>query len=556
MNGPFRQVHHGVHSWVREGPGHFEAYLTVANLTWSPLDIEGEYAFVVVDRGDLYAFCLIADATEDGTVSEADKLQPWRCNEWLVFDPSPEAANAHPEDSPLMGSQWRPDPMMDVDECAPDGPDDRFHDVIPNNTVYDELLCFAPSGGWSEYSHYQGLFGLFELNGDYMDRESFDGRPFYNAPRLDDVRDGQWHILWFDEHDSWVINDYIPHNTVQEGGHVFFYESYCDHCTQPSECTKTWPLYEGYENIEAEDSDVVITVVAEGSASAANCMAEPDDDTEEYTSSITLCFDDGLNAEADCMAEPDDDTEEYTNSITLCFDDGLNAEADNKLSGKYVLQDNEYNGRRVWLQDQTDDDQDAHFLFYDSPKRFWVLDATLGDKSYFTSPDFEAYCLLWDEFEPFGCGTWYFYNVTIGDEIPSPGEFLHRETMVLTMTAGGSCSGGSSEEMNVAGAASVGAVVGYVVLVLVLLCLLVLIVMGCRKRGQFSFMGSRQESGLAKMATGGIASRGAQSSLDAVEMGPATTGRDALPHGAVRATSVSMSDGSPLDGNMTTKGGD
>ena len=368
-----------------------------------------------------------------------------------------------------------------------------------------------------------GLFGLYELNGNYIDRAVFDGRPFYNQIRLNDVDDGKWHILWFDEHDSWVVNDYVPTDTVRMGGHVFYYESWCDHATTPNNCSGTWPLYQGYEDIDEEDSDVIMFAVEEGSDAAANCMPEPNE-------AILV-----------------------TGSANLCFDDGENAEADNPLSGLYTLIDVTYNGRYAWVKEGGTESE--MFLYYDAPKRFWVIDDTLGDESYFTSPDLEVYCLQWDELQPFGCETWYFYN-TVADEMPdSKGasrEEESRTTSMQTMRLADECQEASAALSAMEKATSAGAIVGYVIAALVLLCLFGMIFCKwnpCKSKGQFGFQDDAQPSGLAAQQTGGIgATAGGTEMVDttntkfeefhtpkAEDARPATAGAN-----AVRSDSVTM----------------
>lgn len=369
----------------------------------------------------LYSFCVIA--ADSDSVTDEMMMRPWECREWWVWD----------FNVLTWSEDWHIDDLMDVDQCNEDG-----EDIVPNVT-YDELLCFKDPDvdGGGQYSHYQGLFGLYELKTVSVDGDEIR---YYHQPRLDDVDDGDWYIMWFDEHDSWVINDYLPTDLSSEwdGGHVFFYESYCAHSATPSNCSGTWPLYQGFEDIHSNASGAVMFAVEEGSTEAANCMAEPD-------GTVTV-----------------------TNNVYLCFDDGVNSESDNPLSGQYVISELTYNDRRYWIKDGGSDD--ALYLFYDAPKRFWVIDDTLGDQSYFTSPDLKAYCLQWDEWQPFDCGTWYFYNTT-GNEMPLSGEQEERMTAVQTMSTG-TCGDGRGAAM--AGSTSAGAVTGYAVIALVLCCLLVM----------------------------------------------------------------------------------
>jgi len=398
-----------------------------------------------------------------------------------------------------------------------------------------------PANYDGEYSHYQGLFGLYELNGNYIDREMFDGRPYYYRPDLAAVDENDWHILWFDEHDSWVVNDYIPTDTEERGGHVFYYESWC-HTNIPNNCSGTWPLYQGYEDIDAEDSDVIMFAVEAGSAEAANCMPEPD---EEIL---------------------------VTGTANLCFDDGENAEADNPLSGTYSLIDITYNDRYAWVMDAGLEGE--MFLYYDASKRFWVIGSSLGDDSYFTNPYFEAYCLQWDQLQPFGCETWYSYRTT-ADEMPDRFDDDERTSSMSTMRVSDECSDSSSamgaSDDDADPATSAGAIVGYVLAALVLFCFCAWIFCdirfcdwfslceckscrSCREKGQHSFQSEPQGGSLAGQQTGGISAGGMQKvdSPQFVEMNtpkaddqgdalPATAGADAM-----RSDSVTM-DGDGMD---------
>jgi hypothetical protein len=503
MNGIYRQSHPAIHTWLGEGDFRFESYLAAGRLTFASFDLVNAWSFGIVEGGDLYAFCVI-DEEADEITDELEELiySPWLCNEWWAYDEGYDR------------SAWINDEMMDVDLC-----DEDENEIVPNVT-YDELVCFMPENYDGEHSHYQGLFGLYELNGDYIDRDVFDGRPFYNQQRLDDVDDGKWHILWFDEHDSWVINDYIPHDTVAMGGHVFYYESWCSHTLTPANCSDNWPLYQGYTDIDVADSDVIMFAVEEGSTEAANCMPEVHD-------AIVV-----------------------TESATLCFDDNVNAEADNPLSGEYVLSTGDtYNDRHYWIKDAGTDD--VMYLFYDAPKRFWVIDDTLGDQSYFTSPDFEVYCLLWDDLQPFDCHTWYFYNTT-ATEMPGPKKTEQRVTQYLTMSTGECAVSADAATANVSAAGSAGAIVGYVIGALILLLILALLYFGkccaCKPKGQFSFATGAAAGTGASMASsqaGGIG--GTSGGTAAVQM--ETIDVDALPATAggpdvVRNASVTM------DGDM------
>lgn len=241
MNGQYRQPHEGVALWLGPGGFLFDSYISVGRMKSTDLGIDDwTWVFALfgalnTNSSNMYGFCKI---NPDGEVTEAMKLKPWDCAEWWVWD----------FNVMTWSETWHIDEMMDVDQCDENG------DEISSDITLDELLCFTDRNVASgEYSHYQGLFGLYQLNSD----ETFDGQPYYSRPDLEDVDEGNWYLLWLDEQDSWVINDYIPYQTVMRGGHVFFYESYCSADT-PTNCTETWPLYQGYEDIDSESSNAVM----------------------------------------------------------------------------------------------------------------------------------------------------------------------------------------------------------------------------------------------------------------------------------------------------------
>merc|ERR1711972_1151244 len=165
-------------------------------------------------------------------------------------------------------------------------------------------------------------------------------------------------------------------------------------------------------------------------------------------------------------------------------------------------------------------------------------------------------CLQWDQLEPFGCETWYFYNTT-GNEMPSDGEQEERVTKIQTMRRGVTCST-TTDAMNSGHTTSAGAVTGYVFLALILCVLLVaavVVIRRKRKERRFSFAEQQDDVGLSKQATGGISA----ASMGTIELenaqsgdGNAATGQWATIDGnaqPVPADSMTMSlDG---DGNVT-----
>lgn len=109
----------------------------------------------------LFGYCFMAPDGEE--ITDEMKLTPWSCNEWWVWD----------FNVMTWSESWHIDELMDVDQCDGNG------DEITSNTTYDELLCFKDRNiAAGEYSHYQGLFGLYKLNPD----ETFDNRPYYSRP--------------------------------------------------------------------------------------------------------------------------------------------------------------------------------------------------------------------------------------------------------------------------------------------------------------------------------------------------------------------------------------
>ena len=145
MNGLYRQSHPAIHTWLGEGDFRFESYMAAGRLTFTAFNLDNAWSFGIVEGGDLYAFCVISE--DEDEVTDTLKMSPWLCNEWYAYDEG------------FDRSTWNYDEMMDVDLC-----DEDENEIIPNVT-YDELVCFMPENYDGEYSHYQGLFGLYELNG-------------------------------------------------------------------------------------------------------------------------------------------------------------------------------------------------------------------------------------------------------------------------------------------------------------------------------------------------------------------------------------------------------
>ncbi len=59
------------------------------------------------------------------------------------------------------------------------------------------------------YSHFQGHYGIYLLD----TTQEFDGRYVYRNQRLSNSNN-EWYMLWYEEKDSWVINEMIPGETI------------------------------------------------------------------------------------------------------------------------------------------------------------------------------------------------------------------------------------------------------------------------------------------------------------------------------------------------------
>merc|ERR1712232_520692 len=100
----------------------------------------------------------------------------------------------------------------------------------------------------------------------------FDDRPIYRQQRLLNNSDGDWFIIWYDEKDSFVINDYVP-----DGYHyVVYYESICDEdVTKPNNCSQPWSFYGGYGDVIGNLSKAKLFSVASNDESV--CIQQPMD---------------------------------------------------------------------------------------------------------------------------------------------------------------------------------------------------------------------------------------------------------------------------------------
>ena len=478
---------------------HCDAYLTVTQInTPSTMYTNDEWAFaLVVNQTELYAFCVI----DNGDLpTDEERLEIQSCHNWYIKD--------------NVTDIWSVDPHLDVDKC-----DENGNDLVPNVT-YDDILCFYDPDieqqiefGNGTYSPYQGLFGVYILDNSV----SFDNRPIFRQERLISNNDGDWYIIWYDQGDSWVISDYIP-STEFSG-----FQSICDAEKKPNECIQKWSFYGGFVDIINASKAVMF---------ASNTSSKN---------------------ESWCMLEPMDTITNYTQNITLCFDDGIEIYYDNILTGKYILADGLYNNRRYWYKD-------GYYLFYDQVKRYWIISDTLGDSSRFTAPQFNIYCLKWDEFEPFNCDTWYFYSSSLNQSYTQTMTTnctlpTSSPTQIPTESPTKTPTNQSSKSKNGGDRKSDGLLIGIIVSGCILLCCLVILVIFCVKRRNSRNFGDTDKRG-------GLASQQDLNAADAMmELGTLHKGTDdGFGNGEKIDTGGNIEDSDIVDngidgGDMTTMGG-
>eukprot|EP00483_Globobulimina_turgida_P009744 UN09763 len=191
-------------------------------------------------------------------------------------------------------------------------------------------------------------------------------------------RSDQWYIVWFDEKERWVINWEIPQRPI-----VIGYNAQCNQdINTPDQCSVCWEF--------TGETHTYITY-------EINCNAS----MFVLPSSFT---------DSDCLVEPVNTIITPTTEITLCFDDGVSNTYSSVYTGKYILGSTSYHNRSYWINDG------GYYLFYDERFKFWVIDTSLN----FNQEQWDLYCLIWDEFEPFNqCNIWYTdkpSNLTMGTD--------------------------------------------------------------------------------------------------------------------------------------------
>ena len=288
-------------------------------------------------------------------------MKPWECNDdWYKV----EVING--------AYQWVIDYAFDIDRCVHSQIDEDLPSI--RDIDYPNTLCM--NDVTNSLSLHQSHYGVYTLDNS----TTFDGRYVYRNQRLDGQHN-EWFMLWYDEQDSWVLNEMVPEITA-----VRNHEGICDdEVDTPDLCTKCWQFYDADGNSETM-CNVKVTAVT--STKESDCMQLPVN---------TLSADD------------------YTDAIMLGFDDGSTLVEDNVYTGEWKLGSTEYNGRRYWFKNAGDGNRRLlgsnaeYFMFYDATWRYWVIDRTLGSKQ---SNQWHLFCLNWYDFEPFECDTWH--TATIG----------------------------------------------------------------------------------------------------------------------------------------------
>merc|ERR1719242_665103 len=104
---------------------------------------------------------------------------------------------------------------------------------------YPQTLCMNDET--NELSAHQSHYGVYVLDNS----TTFDGRFVYKNQRLDGQMN-EWYMLWYDEQDSWVLNEMVPEITA-----VRNHEGICDEeVNTPNLCNECWQFYD--ENGDAE----------------------------------------------------------------------------------------------------------------------------------------------------------------------------------------------------------------------------------------------------------------------------------------------------------------
>eukprot|EP01084_Bolivina_argentea_P167939 291336_1 len=343
FGGRYRQVHDGTALWMSDN-SRFDAYISVryVNRTWA----QGwSFVFTWGANGGTFAFCPISDTRP----TAEQTLAPWDCNKnWYVVGLNENG-----------GYQWFNDPLMDVDECShPDAPTQE----TPKEITYPDSVCFMDPT--YKYSHYQSYYGVYTLDKSLTSSDRF----VYRNQRLKENLDSQWYMLWFEEKDSWIIDNahvWTPDAPPSFGG-------ICrDNVDTPDQCSACWEFFEGLN--EETNCEAKATIMAS-------------------------------EVESDCMTQPENTITSYADDITLCFDDGATEVLASAYTGKWKLETRgTYNDRAYWYKANPATMQTEYYMYYDETWRYWVIHPVFS----LDEQTFELYCLHWDEFEPFNCATWY-----------------------------------------------------------------------------------------------------------------------------------------------------
>ena len=347
FDGQYRQVHDGVALWLMHSEDDIDSYITIGQVSNVPGHSGSPWAFaVVLNQSDIYAYCVIGDGSYP---TEDEMMKPYECtDDWWVFG----------YDN-YNNPTWYIDLGFDIDECT--------HSNITTTAAtidYPSTLCLTDPT--NTYSHYQGHYGVYRLD----TTTSYDGRYVYYNQRLKD-ESLNWYIMWYEEKDAWVLNEYVPYVSVVQDQDGICRED----VLTPDECSACWEFYEGFE--WQNDCNVQLTTMS--TTDEVDCMP---------ILAETMTFD-------------------LTYSLSLCFDDGYYSDWDNVYSGKFYTHDYlTYNGRNYWYR-QDEYGNKLLYIFYDEIKRFWVIDSSLGSTDY---SQWHWYCLDWHKAEPFDCDLWYQTN--------------------------------------------------------------------------------------------------------------------------------------------------
>ena len=359
FTGQYRQIHEGVSVWLHENV-YTDMYITIGTMQFPAAGlIDDTWVFsFVVNQTDVWAFCVIGDGSEP---SDMEKLSPYDCTEdWYVME----------FDYSTFQYYWTIDYAFDIDECT--------HPNITTTAVtidYPKYLCLNDET--DSPSHYQSHYGVYILDNE----TSFDGRNVYYNQRLkDNLHD--WYILFYEEKDAWVINQYVPNQWITTV--VRDHEGICrEESLTPDQCSKCWEFYDRSGLRATPNCNVKLTVM--DNAEEGNCMELP------------------------VMKK---DIKDMRKQQFLTFDKPFGA-----LSGKWVLAEDTYNDRPFWYKVDTESSvrrllqSSDWYMFYDEMWRYWAIDSKLGGSlNEILQPEGDLFCLEWRSFEPWNCSTWYTSN--------------------------------------------------------------------------------------------------------------------------------------------------